>query len=178
MTEADYFEFNKFFNLKSAQGRENLKLARARVAVMFFAIIIIALGMMRLSLEFYIFAPLMLVFLIVYEIALPKLYIRALKKSIEKMKKDGKLPFSFDYVIEFHEDRFIETSETEKTEAVYSVIENISVNDGVAIYLHKDVRRAHVVPFSAFESEEQINEFLDFIIAKVFGESKNSIQNT
>lgn len=167
LSDDDYFEFNKFVNLKTAYGKKQLLSARIAVAIMFLAVIFIILVLDGLSLMFYISAPLLAVVLLVYEILFPSILVKNIKKQLNKMKSSGKMPYLPHSVIEFFEDRFVETADTQRSEILYSSIEKIGVNEGKAIYLHTDVLRAYIIPLSVFASESQYIEFFDFITAKV-----------
>jgi len=166
-TDDDYFEFNKFVSFKTPYGRKQLLSARIMVAVMFAVMALAVLLINGLSLAFYISAPLLAVALVVYEIMFPRFMEKSIKKQINKVKESGKLPYSPHSVMEFYDDKFVEITEKERSEILYSSIERVSVNENKALYLHSDVLRAYIIPLSVFESEAQFNGFLDFISAKV-----------
>ena len=67
------------------------------------------------------------------------------------------MPYSPSSVIDFYEDRFIETTAENKTEQLYSSVERISVIENRIIYL---------IPVASFESTSQYDEFLDFMKTK------------
>ncbi|MBQ3101062.1 MAG: YcxB family protein [Clostridia bacterium] len=165
-TDDDYFEFNKFVNFKTSYGRKQLGLMRILIAVIFVAFAVLSLIYNGFSLNFYITAPLLLILLLIYELTLPKMLTRGIKKHIKVIKKSGKMPYSPYSVMEFYEDRFVEITDISRSETLYSSIEKISENENKAIYIHTDVLRGYIIPLSVFESKVQYNEFLDFISAK------------
>lgn len=74
--------------------------------------------------------------------------------------------YSPESVIEFYEDSFKETTPDNITEQKYSAIERISVVDGKMIYIHTNNILAYMLPISSFSSNEQYNDFFDFIKTK------------
>ena len=66
-------------------------------------------------------------------------------------------------VLEFYEDRFIETTEEKRTEQKYSAVERISIVDNKMIYIHVNNIMSYMLPLSCFESKEQYDCFFDFI---------------
>ena len=85
-----------------------------------------------------------------------------MKKYIELMKKDGKLPYGKETLIRFEEDFFIDTDEINEVKIKYSSIEKIAIC-AQAIYIYISVQQASIIPLSVFETEEQKAAFLAFI---------------
>lgn len=69
-------------------------------------------------------------------------------------------------VIEFWEERFIETTPDNKTEQKYSAIERVSIVDNKMIYIHINSLMSYMLPLTCFESKEQYYNFIHFINAK------------
>ena len=90
----------------------------------------------------------------------------ALKMNMRFFRKKGKLPYSEHSRIQFLDDCYIDESETVKEETKYDAITCICENKGKAIYLYQGLLRANIIPYSAFESDEQKEAFLEFISKK------------
>ena len=69
-------------------------------------------------------------------------------------------------VIEFYEDKIVETTPDNKSEYKYSGVERISLVDNKVIYIHLNNIMAYILPVSCFENMEQYNAFLGFITTK------------
>jgi hypothetical protein len=92
-------------------------------------------------------------------------FISMMKKSIESTKKRGKSPYERDIIMKFGEDWFFEiTSETE-SKSKYSVIDRV-IKGNKAVYVFVNDVQLYLIPFSVFDSEQQEEEFIDFIKGK------------
>jgi len=83
------------------------------------------------------------------------------------MKKHGKLPYSNASTIEFYDDYFIELTENTKTEVKYDAVLKIRVNNPKGIYIYQNAIMAYIIPFKAFNSNDEKSEFLNFINQKI-----------
>ena len=99
------------------------------------------------------------------------LFMLVMKLNIKLIKKDGRLPYGKDVLIQFNEDYFIENTNETESKVKYEIIEKI-VCGMYAIYIYISSIQAFIVPFSVFENEEQRNEFLEFVNNKV-GKTEN-----
>ena len=110
-------------------------------------------------------SPLLIVSLF-FLLFIDKFMAWCLKLNIKALNKRGKVAFSPESVIEFHEDHFIESTAENRNEMKYSIIERVSVISGKIIYIHIDTARAYLLPMSCFESKEQYDDFMNFISTK------------
>ena len=76
------------------------------------------------------------------------------------------MPYSQSSVIEFFEDSFTETTDTNKTEHTYSAIEKIWVIGEKYVFIYISSVSGYIIPFPAFDSFKQRGEFLEFIKGK------------
>ena len=161
MTEEDYLEFNLFHILKS-HYKTNL-LLRIFICVMFLTAILSVWFREGFGVIFVVTAIAMIVFAVLFNIFLKKCFASIAKLSIKNLSKKGRVAFSPVSTIEFFDDYFVETTETNRNEQKYSSIERISAVYGKVVYLHLNNIMAYIIPMSSFENEDQYNEFLNFL---------------
>ena len=159
LNDNDYFEYNKFWMLRSPYGKKQLIFFRIIIAVLLGLYMII----MRESLLHVIVTAIVIV---LFEIFLSPLFAFSLKGQLKGMKKRGKMGYSPSAIMEFYEDTFVEITPDNKIEQKYKVIERISVVDHKILYIHINNVAAYLLPLSCFDSLTQYNDFLDFIKTK------------
>lgn len=164
--DRDYLDYNIFWMIRSPYGKKQIKAYRITLAAMFAIFIFIYLFGGDFSREsllgiipFVIVSSLIQIFLISF-------FKWSLKGYIKTLKKTGKMGYSPESVIEFHEDGFKEITSENMTEQKYSAIERISVVDDKMIYIHVNNIMSYMLPLSSFESKEQYNSFFEFIKTK------------
>ena len=166
LTDEDYYGFNQFGMLQLPYGKRQVNYARIMIAVSILLVIFVVM----LGSEFALWARhttvILVLFLLIIEFAFTPILKHALKMHLKQIRKSGKMPYSPSSVIEFYEDRFIETTAENKTEQLYSSVERISVIDNKIIYLHINNLMAYLIPVASFESTSQYDEFLDFMKTK------------
>lgn len=165
MTEQDYLDFNTFVTFNTSQGKRMLILVRALVTVLCLALAFALLLFGDFGVISIIGAVLIAAMLLCYNLGYKHWITVSLKKQIEKLKTQGKLPYSAQYTAEFTDVGITETDESCRSEYKYSVIEKISIYGGT-VYIHLDAVRAIILPFSCFEAREQYEDFLGFISTK------------
>ena len=166
INEEDYLDYNKFWMLRSHYGKKQMSTFRIIIAVIIGLIIFISLYGGNFTLDSFIGIIPMAILLVLYELLLSPLFVLFLKCHLKSLKKKGKMGYSPSSVIEFYEDVFIETTPENKTEQKYLSIERVSVVDNKVVYIHVNNIMSYILPFSCFESNEQYNEFLEFIKTK------------
>ena len=164
--DQDYLDYNKFWMLRSHYGKKQMTYFRIIFAVIIGVYILISLYGGNFTFDSFIGIIPMTILLILLELLLSPLFVLLLKSHLKNLKKKGKMGYSPSSVIEFYEDVFIETTPDNKTEQKYSAIERISVVDNKVVYIHVNNIMSYVLPFSCFESNEQYNEFFEFIKIK------------
>ena len=165
LTEQDYLDFNVFAATKTPHGKGSI----LRTRLILTAIVVVATlltwlskGVGRTSIVFTVLSALILLYFQLYLVRRMK---NSLKSYINGLKKQGKLPYSPYSTMEFNDESIIETDENGVTERKYSVIEAISI-DKNAVYVFIGAAQAFILPFSSFESREQMDAFIEFISAK------------
>ena len=166
VTEKDYIEFNEFHALNSPHGKKSFNTWRFFVPIIlaaFFAVILISS-----------FTPETLIGAItlwavvsgVWMLVSKPLYLMLIRNNINKMKKSGKLPYSKNVFFQFNEEYILEVTEESETKTKYSNIVN-AVMGKSAVYLYMNVAQGYIIPFTAFESEEQKAALIRFINYKI-----------
>lgn len=90
--------------------------------------------------------------------------VRACKRALKMLEKDGKLPYSKNYTVEFLDDEYIETTENSVSHTKYSDVSKVIYSDD-ALYLFVDAQRASVILYSCLGEDKQ--NLIDFIKQKV-----------
>lgn len=163
ITENDYLEFNKFHLLKSQYGAKTRMSMRVMISVVLAAFAVVSLILEDFSARAVLYVIPLFAIWLVFQLLMKSFLISLVKAQIKQMKKSGKMPYSSRSIMEFYEKGFVEITESNKTEQKYSVIERISIVDKSYIYIHTNSIMAYIIPYSAFESDEQRNEFFLFI---------------
>lgn len=90
--------------------------------------------------------------------------VRICKRTIKMLEKDGELPYSKHYTVEFSDDEYVETTENSVSHTKYSDINKVIYADD-AMYLYVDAQRASVILYSCLGEDKQ--KIIDFIKQKV-----------
>ncbi|MDR0288146.1 MAG: YcxB family protein [Clostridiales bacterium] len=173
LNDEDYWEFNKFHLLNAPSNKKNIIMIRLFILIFFALAVLVSLKDFD---EVSDLLTLIIVYAVIYGIlffAVKPFFLRMAKRQIKNIKKDGKLPYGKDILINFNEDCFIETTSYHETKTKYSVVEKV-VTGNTALYIYTSSIQAVIIPFSAFESDEQKNMFVSFINNKAEGIDKNS----
>lgn len=80
------------------------------------------------------------------------------------LEKDGKLPYSKHYTVEFSDDEYVETTENSVSHTKYSNVNKVIYADD-AMYLFVDAQQATVILYSCLGEDKQ--KIIDFIKQKV-----------
>jgi hypothetical protein len=178
LTEADYYEFNKFQMKHDPASKRTRAVTRVFVLAVIGIYIILSLIYNAERAEFAeVERPVMLAATVItciilfgvlagvsflLDLLLTPLFI---KMSINATKKKGKLAFDEYAAVAFDEDSFTETTADAVNTAKYSKIEKICYTDS-AIYIFLNAQMAQIIPLSVFESDEQRSAFWVFINQK------------
>jgi len=159
LDDSDYLEYNKYHRFNSPSGKKNLLIMRLLAPIFYVAFLILTYeNPIKLIINFFFFAIISVIF---FFIAKP-IDILFLKLTLKAIKKDGKLPYGNDVLIQFDEDFFVETTNESETKTNYSKIEKIAVGKK-AFYIYVNALQAYIIPFSVFKTEQHRDDFLAFI---------------
>ena len=136
ITDQDYLDYNTFWMLRSPYGKKQMKIFRIVITVFWVIASLVTLFMDGFStVSVFGLIPLVIVFFLI-QILFPIFFSWALKLQIKILKKSGKMAYSPESIMEFYEDRLVETTSDNKTELKYSAVERISIVDHKVIYIH------------------------------------------
>lgn len=166
LTDQDYYDFNAFFMIRSPYGKKQVKMMRITLIAIIALFVLIALVVGGFSVSAFAGIIPLLLILLLAQIFLTKYLKISVKGQLANLKKSGKPGYSPEAVLEFFEDRIVETTPNSRTEQGYFAIERVSIVDHKVIYFHENTVRAYLLPLSAFDSQEQYNRFLGFIQTK------------
>lgn len=166
LTDQDYYEFNKFTNTNSRWGKKLFLFMRIFFAVCILSVPVSTFVSDGITKDTVISVIPSFILLFLLELLLIPFVNLMLKLNISLLKKSGKMPYSQSAVIEFFEDSFTETTDTNKTEHIYSAIEKICVIGEKYVFIYISSVSGYIIPFHAFDSFKQRGEFLEFIKGK------------
>lgn len=167
LTDEDYYNFNVFMQTKTESGKRNILISRILCIIftMILAFMIWLTGI--LGDKPILFLVLVVINGIIFQIKYISLLKNKIRKTISMYKKQGKFTYSAKSVIEFDEERIYETTEESKIEQTLSNAEYVSVCESdKAIYIRINAAMTFVMPYRVFESDEQREEFVEFLRTK------------
>lgn len=160
LNDEDYILFNIFYANNSKAGKRSMNMIRLIVPVLslfvvmrytiakaeYGLIITEAVVLTALSVIWWIFAP--------------KILERNIRRSINKMKADSKLPYCKNSEIEFREDVIEEKSGDREIRVKYTDIENIYTEKDY-IYIFYNVSQAFIIPCHCLDGDrENVIEYI------------------
>ena len=77
------------------------------------------------------------------------------------------MPYSSSVSMHFFDDYFTEIAPDTETKIKYTAVMRISVSELKAIYIYTNSILAYIIPYNAFQSQTEYEEFLQFISEKV-----------
>jgi len=165
-TDKDYYDFNKYHMTDSPDVKKSNLIGKLYVPVIFLIIFIYYVirgdDWYSLSMTFITFGIISVICFFFNKY----FSLFFLKLNIKFMKKNGKLPYSDYSILEFYDDYFVEQTDNTKTEVQYNAVFKIRVNEPKAIYIYQSTVLAYIIPFDAFDSDEDRNKFLEFMAKK------------
>lgn len=163
LNDNDYLLFNQYHIFNSTANKKSLrsiKLMLPLICLLFF-------------LKFYsktdyplVMMTIMVVFSLFWITYSKKIVLKAMKQSIKKVKKQGRLPYSKVALLRFDDDCIHEITPDNETKTKYSLVEKIAISE-TAIYIYFSSVQAYIVPMTAFSDEIEKQNLLDFINLKV-----------
>ncbi len=166
MTPGDYWEFCKFTMFKDPKGKKTILFLRILVAfigVWFSAQSFWEIGFSR---EGVIYLVRVVVVIVAFELLLVS-FLKGFTKLLIKFRGKGETFYHPNSVLSFDEEGLSEDIPDIKLEFKYSKIDRAFIVENKAIYFCVGYPVWIVLPFSSFESKEQMGEFIDFIKNKL-----------
>ena len=173
--DEDYLEFNKYhlYNQKSF-GKANKIL---RIFLPIFALLVLVLAIISKKDVDYIIilSCIYLVLSVLWLVFYKRIMFLSIKKTIDDMKKQGRLPYSAQSTLTFSDEGITEVSETGTTSVNYKSVEKIAVNADKALYIYFTAMSAFLIPLSMLPEEVTVDELVGFIEEKT---GRNAIYDT
>lgn len=170
LTDEDYIRFNIFYANHSKAGKRALYLARIAFPVLSLAVLTVFFGAGAEYGKIAVHAILFLAVSFLWVFYVPKVIEKSIRKNINKMKEDGKLPFHEHAQIEFQEDKIVEKNEQEEVRVKYTDIEQICLTSEY-LYIFYSAVQAFILPYRCLGDDKER------IIAYVM-QRKESKENT
>ena len=162
LEDRDYVAFSIHHMRNSQANKKSLLITRLLILSIFF---LVFLRNFLYYAEHSVFVE-RLIFYVIFSmilcLAMKPLFEFMLKVQIKMAKKEGKLPYDSNIVMEFYEDYFIEITNETESKTKYTKIEKIIFGDK-AIYILLSAIQAVIIPYSAFKTERKRHEFESFI---------------
>lgn len=168
LTEEDYYTYNEYHNILSEQGKKQVRTMKILLSIL--ALMIVA-GLFLMgevvTKETIVFAGIVFgLALLVMHLTYVPILKKSIKKQIQVMKQNGKLPFASETTLEFYDEYFVDIAPLVKTETSYAAVEKIVVLKGKFVFIYTSSVGAHLLPMSAFESASHFECFMQFIATK------------
>ncbi len=176
LSDSEYLEFNKYHLYNDPTNKKRAMRLRLVFPITFLLMLLVLLvnnedsSIIVGSIVFFTVLSVGWGFLVKpYLFFVTKGYIKALKKT-------GKLPYAKDIQMQFEENDIYEKTDVAETKMNYSKIQK-AVCGSNAIYIYINTLQAMIIPFSAFENENQRIDFLAFIDTKINSQLSGSSEH-
>ena len=163
LTDVDYLELNKFHSIRSPFGVKQMRGVRSFLYILHVILVIIALLSNGFTLSFCYHFIIYTAILAVAVMLIKPFMNFSIKMQVKAIKEGGKLPYTKKSTIDFYDGYLIDTTPEEVTKQNYSLIERTAVVEGKAVYVYVSNLSAHIIPYTSFESKEQLDSFIEFI---------------
>lgn len=166
MTEGDFAAFNVFHTTRSVYGKQMTRRLKLLVGGMFALAAAMYFLLKGINEESVLYAVLLAVVGGLFIWRYDKIFGKAMGKTLKRMKKTGKMPYSTDSRIEFYDDRVVEITDERRTELYWPTVERLCLVKGQAWYLYLNNSSALVLPVEQIKAQTDIGEFYRFLEGK------------
>lgn len=165
LTDEDYIQYNITHQFSTPMLRRRVQTYRFIFGALYAVLALIWFLLLRRSVFSVIFGILLTGAACYYLFGMTWRIKRSIRRSIDKMKNMGKLPYDVNNTVTFTEDGIHSVSDDKEETVKYSAVERILLGDD-AFYIYQAAISAIIVPYRAFETEQARQEFLTFLEAK------------
>lgn len=159
VTEKDYIKFNEFYLKNSEQGKKTTLLLRIIMPSLFLVILLLCLIANADKVLLIIEAVVFSVASVIWVIMVPGLMNKNIRRDINTIKKDGKLPYHNTSEIEFSETEIIETTPDSTLKIKYRNVLSVNSTEEY-IYIFFGGAQAFIIPRRCIDSEFDLENFL------------------
>lgn len=163
LTEEDYIAFNMFHAFETEYGKKTMRKNRLVFAFLMMILSVLYVLMLGWTLSSIVAVAIFALATVLYMLWFKKSMGRAMKKQVKRMAKTGKLPFDGTSMLEFHQDKLVETAGSKRIEQGYDAIERICVVKDRFVLLYNSSVSANILPISQIEQQLDQKEFLGFL---------------
>lgn len=160
LNDEDYMRFNVFYANHSRAGKRQKNILRATfllLAVLCLVILIIAGAEHGLVVTE---AIILSIVSVIWCVFIPQISEKNIRRRINRLKKDGKLPYHAEAEIEFQDDIIVERSEQGEIRVNYRDIESV-YSDKDYLYIFYSVSQAIIVPYNCLgEDKERVTGYV------------------
>lgn len=165
LDDEDYLLFNQYHSLNSPIGKKDLMLFRLIIPFICFMVVAVCY-ILRFDFQLILIeAVLMTIVSILWVGYSKKVTLKSVRRRIEKIKKEGRLPYSREAILKFDDEGIHEITPNTENKLKYSLIERVAVTEK-AIYIYFSSVQAIILPVTAFSEEMEKLKFLEFINLK------------
>lgn len=165
MTKEEYIEFNEYHLTHSNEGKKMFKMLHLLTPIISLCIISIYYVITDNLLVVSITAIILALITLLFSLNIKKIIFKSLKKNINNLEKNGKLPFSNESTIILDDDFIREKTSLTESNIKFESIEKI-VESKNALYIYIGAIQAIVIPYRSFTSNEEKIDFLNLLNSK------------
>lgn len=165
LSDEDYIQYNITHQFSTPALRRRLQTYRFAFAAFYAVIALLFIFVFRRNTFRVIFGVLFAAMACLYLFGTTWRVKRNIRRSIEKTKRIGKLPYPANIHIRFNDEEIDIVTDDSQEKTVYSVVERMIIGDD-AFYIYRASISAFIIPFRAFETMQQREAFLAFIEGK------------
>ncbi|MDE6970323.1 MAG: YcxB family protein [Eubacterium sp.] len=154
LTDEDYIRFNIFYSNHSKAGKRAVNLARIAFPVLSLAVLTVFFSAGAEFGKIAVNAILLTAVSFLWFFYVPKIIEKSIRKNINKMKADGKLPFHEHAQIEFQDDKIVEKNDQEEVRVKYTDIEQICPTNEY-LYIFYSAVQAFIIPYHCLGADKE-----------------------
>jgi MFS superfamily sulfate permease-like transporter len=163
LTDEDYLQFNVYHMLNGPDGKRSLLFTRLVVPMIcFLTVLTSAYSDPELAV---IEAVILTIISVLWVIFSKKILAKSMKDNVNRMRKNGKLPYSAASIIKFDDACVHEITPDTETKTRYSAIEKIYDTEK-AVYLFYSSLQAYILPANTFSNEAEKMRLMSFLHVK------------
>ena len=166
ITEEDYLAYNIYTGTEKPESKK--RILQIRLIFLFLTLALFVVSLLCSSSPFFsvTYAIILGIFSSIYILGYKKFLIASIKNQIQRLKKQGKLPFNEEETTEFFPDKIVNALNSQRLEIRYDGIENVCIVDNQYIYLFLNFSNAIILPISQVRSQADMGQFLEFLRQK------------
>lgn len=160
LNKEDYVQFNIFSFKQSKAGKFSMNLARMTCPILGLVLVVILILTGARSQLILAEAIFLAVLSVVWWFYMPRRMEKSIRKSLERLEEDGKLPFSAESELEFQDSMIVEKTEKGEIHVSYQDLERVYLEKDY-FYLFYGAVEAFVIPCRCLgEDRQRVADYL------------------